>query len=145
MTAYFDTSALIPLIIKEPSSATSLRAWDAADTVASSALTYVEAHTSFARAQRMGRLTEEQLDRALVRFDRLWRQVAVLSPTDAIVREAALLGRRHALRGYDAVHCASVLAARDESTYAVSGDRALLEAWHELGVVTVDANQRPAP
>ena len=145
MTAYFDTSALIPLIIKEPSSAICLSAWDAAGTVASSALAYVEAHTSFARAQRMGRLTEEQLDGALGRFDHLWRQVVALTPTDAILGEAALLGRRHALRGYDAVHCASALAAHDESIYAVSGDQALLEAWHELGVVTVDANQRRTP
>lgn len=142
MTAYFDTSALIPLIVEEPSSATCLRAWDEADAVASSALAYVEAHTSFARAQRMGRLTEAQLERALERFDCLWRQVVTLTPTDGILHEAALLGRRHALRGYDAVHCASALAARDERTYAVSEDRALLEAWHGLGVVTVDANQR---
>ena len=52
-----------------------IEATRAAGTVASSALAYVEAHTSFARAQRMGRLTEQQLDRALGRFDHLWRQV----------------------------------------------------------------------
>ena len=141
MTAYFDTSALIPLIIKEPSTAICARAWEAADAVASSALAYVEAHASFARAQRMGRLTDEQLDRALEHFERLWRQAVVLTPTDVILREAAVISGRHALRGYDAVHCASALAVRDESTYAVSGDRALLEAWHEVGVVTVDVNQ----
>lgn len=142
MTAYFDTSALVPLVIEEPSSAVRERAWHAAGTVATSALAYVEVHTALAQARRLDRLTDAQLRQATESFESVWNQVVSVSPSDEIIRMAATLGAEHALRGYDAVHCATALATVQEPYFAVSGDRALVSAWSQLGLTTVDANQR---
>lgn len=140
MTAYFDTSALIPLIIDEPSSAICERAWRAARRVASSTLAYVEARAALAQARRLGRLSDEQHDEATSGFDDLWAQIATITPAPPLLRHAANLSGSHALRGYDAVHCASALALRDSELFAVSGDHALLGAWRDLGLTTVDIN-----
>lgn len=141
MTACFDTSALIPLIIEEPSSAVCERAWEAARTIVASSLAYVEGHAALAQAQRLGRLTEAQFRIAAASFDDLWDQVTTISPSEPLIRRAAALSAAHGLRGYDAVHCATALAARSDELFAVSGDRALLDAWHEHGIATVDVNR----
>jgi len=48
------------------------------------------------------------------------------------------LGAGHALRGYDAVHCATALAVASEDFVAIAGDHDLLRAWSELGIATID-------
>lgn len=144
MTAYFDTSALVPLVIEEPSSRICERAWNATDTVVASSLAYVEARAAVAQANRGERITKRQLERATEVFDEIWAQVTVVTPTDALIRRAAQLAESHALRGYDAVHCATALAVASERSFAATGDSALLAAWHELGLATVDVNQELA-
>ena len=57
MIAYFDTSALIPLLIDEPASVRAARLWDEAARVVSVRLAYPEARAGLARAGRMGRLS----------------------------------------------------------------------------------------
>jgi len=149
VTAYFDTSALVPLVIAEPSSAICERAWNAARNIAASSLTYVEVHTALAQAERQGRITDAQLAQASAAFEDVWEQVTVVAPADAIIRCAARLGAEFALRGYDAVHCATAMSMSAEQFFAVTGDRALLDAWRTLGLATVDTNQDignlPAP
>jgi uncharacterized protein len=53
---YLDTSAVVPLIVKETSSGACRRFWDDADDLVTSRLTYVEAAAALAQAQRLGRL-----------------------------------------------------------------------------------------
>ena len=60
MIAYFDTSAVIPLLIEEPASAGAVRLWDEATRIVSTHLLYPEARSALARAQRVGRLSEAQ-------------------------------------------------------------------------------------
>lgn len=139
MLAYFDTSALIPLVIHEPATARCRAVWDAAAGIVSSDLAYVEAHAALAQARRLERLTDAEHKRALAAFESLWSGIARISVAGPIVREAAILARSHALRGYDAVHAASALAAASEDFVAVSGDAALLHAWGELGIASVDS------
>lgn len=57
MIAYFDTSALIPLLIEEPRSPRAGRVWDVAEHVTSVRLIYTEARAALARAARLGRLS----------------------------------------------------------------------------------------
>jgi predicted nucleic acid-binding protein len=54
---YLDTSALVPLLIAEPTSAACRRFWDDADTVVFSRLLYVETAAALAQARRMDCLT----------------------------------------------------------------------------------------
>ncbi len=138
MHAYFDTSAVVPLFVDEPTSDSCRSAWNAADLVATSAMTYVEVHAAFAQAARLGRMTAAQHREAVDEFSKVWDSVVVIGVTDAVIHHGATLAASQSLRGYDAVHCASAVAAASDDFVAVSGDKDLLRAWSELGVPTVD-------
>lgn len=55
-----------------------------------------------------------------------------------IVERTADLSEQHALRGYDAVHLATALAAACDLVMAA--DRDMLRAAADLGLATVDAD-----
>jgi predicted nucleic acid-binding protein len=136
--AYLDTSAIVPLIIDEPTSAACRRVWSAADEIVTSLLAYVEAAAALARAERMGRLDATLHRDAIIRLEHLWGSVSVIEPREETVLHAAALSRRFSLRGYDAIHCATAVEAATEDFAAVTGDGALLSAWHQLGLATID-------
>lgn len=141
MIGYLDTSAFVPLLVAEPSSAQCRRFWDDVDDIVTSRLTYVETAAALAQAARMGRLTDRQHRRSVELLDRLWAEVDVVEVDDVVARRAAALARRCALRGYDAVHCACAEQIADDDLVAATADHRLLAAWAELGVATFDPNQ----
>ena len=138
MIAYFDTSAVVPLLVGEPGTDISLRVFLQAETVATVRMTFAEASAALARASRLGRLTADAHDRALAGLESVWVQMDVLDVDDDLVRAAGALARDHALRGYDAVHCAAALRVVSGTTVALAGDRDLLAAWHREGLQVVD-------
>ncbi|WP_225725608.1 MULTISPECIES: type II toxin-antitoxin system VapC family toxin [unclassified Nocardia] len=140
MIGYLDTSAFVPLLIDEPSSPACRRFWDDADTVASSRLLYVETSAALAQAHRMARLGSTEFAAATMLLDQLWPQIEVAEVDEALMRHAAHLTDRLALRGYDVVHCASAAQLEDADLVAGSGDKRLLEAWRALGLATFDTN-----
>lgn len=145
MHAYFDSSALVPLLIAEPATARCTAVWNASAVVVSSAIAYVEVHAALAQASRLGRLTETSRATALDSFDSLWSDVAAIPVDSVIIRHAAQLSAEQALRGYDAVHCASAAAAASAEFLVVTGDRDLLRACGALGFATVDSSSAPRP
>lgn len=60
MIGYLDTSAFVPLIVAESSSAACQRFWDDADAISCSRLLYVEAAAALAQARRLDRLSSPQ-------------------------------------------------------------------------------------
>jgi predicted nucleic acid-binding protein len=141
MIAYFDTSAVVPLLVDdEPGAEICRRSWDAAATLVTSRLTYVETAAALARAARLGRLGPAEHEGAQTNLDELWRQFEVLEVPETLVRNAADMARRHALRGFDAVHCAAATLFAGPSTVALSGDAALLAAWSAEGLGTIDTS-----
>ena len=138
MIAYFDTSALVPLVLREPSSAECARLWNESDAVASTALTYVEAIAALAMAERRGRLTPQMRERSLEELDGYWADVVRLRVDDQIVVRAAQVALRFGLRGYDAVHAVSAELLAGDDLVACAGDRALLVAWAGLGLTIRD-------
>jgi predicted nucleic acid-binding protein len=54
---YLDTSAVVPLLIREPSSASCRLVWNACDDAFTSRLTLVETAAALAQAFRNGRMT----------------------------------------------------------------------------------------
>lgn len=140
MILYCDTSAVVPLTVEEPSSDTCRRLWDAADTVITTRLLYVEAAAALAQALRMGRTSESEHRGAVRLLDRFWADLDVVEVYDAIVRRAARLAHACSLRGYDAVHCASAEQINDPELVMASGDRKLLSACATLGIATADTN-----
>lgn len=142
MIAYFDTSALVPLIVAEPSSPLCAHVWTVADQVVTSRLSYVEAAAALASAERIGRLTRESYDEARRRLSTLWEMVQIVEVDMSLMENAADADRDQGLRGYDAVQFVSALRVASLDSIAVSGDRDLLAAWRRSGLATVDTNQR---
>lgn len=140
MIAYFDTSALIPLIIEEPSTAVCLRLWNEASRIASVRLLYAEACAALARAHRVGHLSATQLEEAVDALDEITTQIDHVEVTDELVRTAGALARKHGLRGYDAVHLAAGLKVSDDDVVFVTGDMNLATAARVSGVAVSNTN-----
>lgn len=140
MIAYFDTSALVPLLIDEPASSICERLWDDAEDVVSVRIAYVEAAAAIAQARRLERLTRSQQRDALRLLDETWDQFQLIDVDEPLVHRAGALADLHSLRGYDATHCAGAESINDADVVAASGDWQLLAAWRAIGMHTFDVN-----
>jgi uncharacterized protein len=136
--AYFDTSAVMPLLIAEPGSDRAAALWDGADRVVSMRLVYPEARAALAQAERLGRLTARQLRDAVTEFDALFEQVDLVELDDVLARRAGELAEVRQLRGYDAVHLAGANRVRDPSVVMIAGDGALPAAAAAEGMAIAD-------
>jgi len=143
--AYFDTSAVIPLIIDEPASATCERFWNDATRVVSVRLMYAEARAALAMAQRKGRLTKREMASAVELLDRIIDEIDSVEVTEILVRGAGLMAQEQGLRGYDAVHLAAAQAVADEDLVFVSGDRQLAAAAARLGLAVARTGRTEDP
>ena len=128
MIAYFDTSAVVPLLIAESGSARAASLWAGADRVVSVRLIYPETRAALAQAERLGRLTARQLRDAVAAFDSLFEEIDLVEVDDALARRAGELAEARQLRGYDAVHLAAADRVHDPDVVVVAGDGALLDA-----------------
>lgn len=138
MIAYFDTSAVVPLLIAEPSSARAGSLWDAADRVVSVRLLYPETRAALAQAKRLGRLTARQLRGAVTEFDSLLDEIDIVEVDDAFARRAGELAEVRQLRGFNAVHLAAADRVRDPDVVVIAGDGALLEAATAEGLAVAE-------
>lgn len=136
MIAYFDTSAVVPLLVAEPGSRRAGELWDAADRVVSSRLVYPEGRAALAQAQRLGRLSARQLRTAVNDLDERYDQLDLVEIDGELARRAGELAEAHALRGYDAVHLAAAVRLRDPELVVVAGDEGLLAAAQSEGMAT---------
>jgi uncharacterized protein len=137
MISYWDTSALIPLLVQEPTSEACRRLWDATSSPVSTRLLHVESAAALHQAHRLGRIDPAQLKRLLADLGSYWEGFNVVELDGLLARSAAKLAGKYALRGYDAVHCAAGLAiAADPIAVLVSGDARLLAAWRSEGAAT---------
>jgi uncharacterized protein len=132
--AYFDTSAIVPLVVHEATTEVCNRLWNESTRVVSVRLIYPEARAALARAGRMGRLTRSQLNAAVVELDSLIEEVDVIELSPDIARLAGHLAQKHGLRGYDAVHLAAALAVADDDLVLVTGDLDLAAAAQTAGI-----------
>lgn len=140
MIAYFDTSALIPLLIEEPNSDSVERLWRSAGRVASVRLLYPEARAALAQAQRMGRLAAERLPTAVADLESLDRQVDHIEVTAELAARAGSLAESAALGGYDAVHLAAAESIADPDLVVVAGDVTLRLAAQALGLAIAEVS-----
>ncbi|HTO00197.1 MAG TPA: type II toxin-antitoxin system VapC family toxin [Microthrixaceae bacterium] len=134
MIAYFDTSAVVPLIIDESSSELCNRIWDESSRVVSARLLYPEARAALARAERMGRITQRQLRLAVVELESVVAEIDHVELTEAVARAAGELAETQGLRGYDAVHLASAESVADSDLVLIAADSDLVEAAAAIGL-----------
>lgn len=136
MIAYFDTSALVKIIVQEAGSAAARRTWRASDAVVASLLLYPEARAAIAGARRSARLTATAEHEATRRLNALVDAVAFVAPTRDLLWAAGDLAQRHALRGYDAVHLASAVEVGPAIEF-VTADHRLARAASTEGLRVV--------
>jgi len=138
VNVYFETSALVKLLLDEVQAEMARDLWDQADLVTVGRIAYPEARAALAAAQRSGRLMTPELDGAKRAFNRLWTQVYVVELDEALALSAGELAESFALRGYDAVHLATAIALQDESAIVATWDA-------DLRAASLDAGLRVAP
>ncbi|MGI8792415.1 MAG: type II toxin-antitoxin system VapC family toxin [Acidimicrobiales bacterium] len=134
MIAYFDTSAIVPLLVAEPGTQTAGDIWDRSDRLVSARLAHVEARAALAHAARLGRISPQQLRSSVRELADLFAQVDIIEADEDLIGEAGDLAETQGLRAYDAVHLAAVRRAADVDLVVVAGDRALLTAAEALGI-----------
>jgi hypothetical protein len=148
LIVYFDTSALVPIVIEEEPSENCALLWDQADRVLSSRLLYAEGRAALAQARRMGRLNEASLRDAVRTFEDLVQQLDAVEVTAELVHRAGTLAEQMRLRGYDAIHLASAEAVSDPEVVVATVDRALHHAARSLGLGVanlIEAQPREGP
>ena len=141
MITYFDTSALVKLLVTEPGTDVAAEVWDASEQRVTSLVTYAEARAALSALHRSRRSTADAHRTSRLLLEERWDQLGLIQITDAIVHLAGDLADRDALRGYDAVHLASALTAGD-------GAELLMVTWDDaLGGAALNhgASLAPAP
>lgn len=119
-------------MIVEAGSELAAELWSAPLRTASSVLCYPEGRAALAAARRGGRLTATGYARAREEFESLQSELLLIGIDVALARGAGELAEQRGLRGYDAVHLASVLALGMDTTL-VSWDEDLRRAAAQSG------------
>ena len=122
---YFDSSALIKLLVQEEGSDLVAELWDGCDAALASRLAYPEVCAALAAAGRNHDLSHDDLDLAEQAWEQYWASVRPVELSATVERRAGQLARTHALRGADAVHLASALALADPDLVIAAWDRRL--------------------
>ncbi len=135
--AYFDSSALVKLIVDKEGSRDVAVLWDGADAVASSRVAHPEARAALAAAHRAGRLDDAGHDQAKDAWSELHAALRMVELTAEVEEEAARLAEAHALGGFDAIHLASASMLPGAQPIVATWDRRLLQAAKSAGLVTL--------
>jgi predicted nucleic acid-binding protein len=137
MTAYLDTSMLVKLYFDEPDSDEVLALINAADAVVTSVVAYAEARAAIGRRRRERLMSRTEAASAVQQLDADWPHFVRIPIDDGLARSAGRLADAHGLRGYDAVHLASlevVLKHSDDEDVRFScADTRLARAAGRLG------------
>jgi predicted nucleic acid-binding protein len=139
--AFWDSSALVPLCVKQQTTPAigalaaqyRMMVWWAAP---------VEMRGAFARLLRMKQLSNREHVEAQISLEKLrssWREVV---PNDELRHQAERLAERFTLRAADALQLAAALAWRlgkPNGRAFISGDAQLLQAARQLGFHAIEA------
>lgn len=106
---YFDSSALVKLLVEEEGSDLAAELWDGCDAALSSRLAYPEVRAALAAAARAGRLSDAARTQAEAAWEGYWAAVRAVELSASVAAHAGDLAAQHGLRGADAVHLASLL------------------------------------
>jgi uncharacterized protein len=122
---YFDSSALVKLVVEEEGSDVASALWDGCDAVLSSRLAYPEVCAALAAAHRNHDLDDEGYAAAARDWEDFWAATRPVELTPDVERRAGELARERALRAADAVHLASMLAVGAVDLVVAVWDRRL--------------------
>ncbi|MCK4489893.1 MAG: type II toxin-antitoxin system VapC family toxin [Anaerolineales bacterium] len=110
---YFDTSALVKKYIKELGSDQISESYSRAELIGTAMITPPEMASALSRAIRRKVIDDDAAGEAWNMFGKDWDTYIVIDVTQALIGQASKLVWEQGLRGYDAVHLASLLAWKD--------------------------------
>lgn len=116
MILYLDTSDLVKLYVEERNSDNVRRLVKNCEVVATSIISYAEARAAFARKFREKGFEEKAYRQVKKDLERDWDNYFILNLSEEIVKSAGNLSERYELRGSDALHLASALFLKRESS-----------------------------
>lgn len=131
---YFDSSALVKLLVEEEGSDIVADLWDGCDAALSSRLAYPEVRATLAPARRSRDLDEDGFGRAERSWEEYWAATRPVELTSAVEWRAGELAGSHALRGADAVHLASALVLGAQGLVMAVWDRRLHAGARAVGL-----------
>jgi uncharacterized protein len=137
--AYFDTSALLKLIIAEKGADQAILLWQQASEIVASRLAWPEAVAALAAAHRGHRVSDEGYQTAGEELRRCFERCTMVSIADPLIDRAADLTVGYDLRAADAIHLATALAVMEADSLFVTWDRRLRLAAAQAGLITAPA------
>jgi len=137
---YFDSSALVKLLLSEPGRNVAIEVWNGCDLAVSSRLAYAEVCATIAAAGRNHVLDEHSLRRTWQLWQERWATTSPIELDAEVELRAGQFAVRHALRGADAVHLASAVAVTDANCTMAVWDRRLHAGAMAEGLAVVPAS-----
>jgi predicted nucleic acid-binding protein len=136
---YFDSSALVKLVLDEAGSDVAAALWNGCDAALSSRLAYPEVCAALAAAVRNHDLTESEGAAATADWKTFWAATRPVELTADVERAAGALAQRHHLRGADAVHLASARALGSPDLAVAVWDKRLHAGASAVGFAVAPA------
>jgi uncharacterized protein len=106
---YLDTSALVKRYVREIASDQVITLWNSAEAILTSVVAYAETLASFFRKRRECKTGQEELEAALISFQKEWLGFIRVDVNDGLRPYILKVAEKHPLRGFDAIHLASAL------------------------------------
>jgi predicted nucleic acid-binding protein len=136
---YFDSSALVKLVVDEAGSDIAAALWNACDVALSSRLAYPEVCAALAAAGRNHDVTDSEASDAAAEWEVFWASMRPVELTADVERAAGALAARQHLRGADAVHLASALALGSTDLTVAVWDKRLHAGADAVGLAVAPA------
>ena len=144
---FWDTSAVIPLIIDEPKTGALRAVWERDSGMVVWWGTSVECSSALARVGRDGIVSDRDVDAALDLLHTLASSWTEVLPTDGVREHAGRILLRHPLRAADALQIGAAMVWADDrprshpfcTLDARLAEAARLEGFKVLGVATGEA------
>jgi predicted nucleic acid-binding protein len=136
---YFDTSALIKLVLAEQGSNLAWELWAGPRSSVSSVLAYPEGRAALAAARRGGRLDRDLYQRSVLNFEKTQEELLSIEVDERLAKSAGERAVSFGLRGADAVHLATALDLADEEVTFVTWDQDLADAAASAGLAVAGA------
>jgi hypothetical protein len=135
LIAYLDPSALVKLFLDEDESGLAREVWRSDVPAVTSRISQVELACAIEAAVRDARLSRGDVDPGVVDGTVLWSRADAVEADPVVIGTAAILGMRHGLRGFDAVHVASAVELSELDPVLVSWDTAQRRAARVEGLL----------
>ena len=137
MIVYFDSSALVKMVLAEEGTATVIDIWGLAASRVTSHAAYPEVRAALAAAERCGRIDTATQREAVADLERLSGSMYLVALERDLAWRAGTLAEDHALRGYDSVHLASAVGMSAPRVVVVTWDKKLALAASQRGLAVV--------